>query len=692
MKRIIGIIFCVICVYSLTISAAEQRIDGGVYDLNGDMQRTARLYLHDLKTIAGEEKNLAYSENIPEHVNFDSEILASANEGDLVLVWDMRTDDIKDPYPEIEPARAVAELPQPGGVAVFFGEKYRLFFMGQEDQHLTNISENILSSSYTGVSFTADKLGVYVIYAEPMLYTVTFYNDVPKRNDDGSEIDPEVYFTTDRMDRNDIIDFPPIPEKQGYVFCGWKVRMGSGIFFCDPQPLFPGYNLEYFAAWCEADKYEPIEITLTSKEPLVKGREDGQKLLLKTNYGIFREEEFPAEWRKDYDAAENEEQKAEILAWWKSQWNIKGSDELLVEKVERLDEKTLELTLSGNSGSVYGDLQIQVEFNHELLSPEPYTDENGNSITYDDTKIQMDEDGVRAQMYQTEPFMISGQTRSTGGGAGGGGTIAAPKASLQSGEVAAGTKLELTSGYNNAQIYYTTDGTTPSEKSTLYTEPITIDKDMTVKYLAVVNGRSGKAESRTFTVIKPTIEIKANAERIRYITGRSGKEFCPDEAITRYEMLSALNSLVEISNAAASAPFSDVPKEYEKLVGSFAGAGIIEGYEDGSFRGDGGLSRAEFVKVMAIVLDVKPAYKDAAFSDTAGHWAKEYIADFARLGYLKGYEDGTFRPDEQITRAEFTAVINRIVKNSNAPLGNIFTDVPDTHWAKDDILKAYYTQ
>ena len=77
----------------------------------------------------------------------------------------------------------------------------------------------------------------------------------------------------------------------------------------------------------------------------------------------------------------------------------------------------------------------------------------------------------------------------------------------------------------------------------------------------------------------------------------------------------------------------------------------------------------------------------AAASDIEGHWAERQIAGWMERGYVKGYEDGSFRPDRPVTRAEFAALVNRAFGFSLA--GDVpFSDVPKTHWAYRDIAIA----
>ena len=91
-----------------------------------------------------------------------------------------------------------------------------------------------------------------------------------------------------------------------------------------------------------------------------------------------------------------------------------------------------------------------------------------------------------------------------------------------------------------------------------------------------------------------------------------------------------------------------------------ANGGYITGYEDGTFRPGNFITRAEFATIAARFLD-KDYATELVFSDISGHWAEKYIESVATSHWVNGYEDGTFRPDRYITRAEAITIINRIL-------------------------------
>ena len=81
--------------------------------------------------------------------------------------------------------------------------------------------------------------------------------------------------------------------------------------------------------------------------------------------------------------------------------------------------------------------------------------------------------------------------------------------------------------------------------------------------------------------------------------------------------------------------------------------------------------------------------EETAFSDIAGHWCETCINGFAELNLVQGYPDGSFRPDDIITKAEVITVLNRVAKKSASQAEEVlFDDVPENHWAYQDICAA----
>ena len=117
---------------------------------------------------------------------------------------------------------------------------------------------------------------------------------------------------------------------------------------------------------------------------------------------------------------------------------------------------------------------------------------------------------------------------------------------------------------------------------------------------------------------------------------------------------------------------------------------FLKGYPDGGFAPGKNMSRAEvttmFARLLTEQMEANKSYP-ASFSDvTSAHWAANYIGYMEQFGIVRGYSDGTFRPNAPITRAEFAAICCRFEKLTSGTV--TFSDVPASHWAAKSIAYA----
>ncbi len=235
------------------------------------------------------------------------------------------------------------------------------------------------------------------MYFDEAVYDVTFYSDLPSYDDNGDLIEQEPYAVLKDLKATDTVVFPKVPEKDGYVFTGWKAGSsnGGGYYFVSPQPQMALNPAVYYASWCEEKGYSPFEIQLTADNTITKGKENGQTVTVKLSDGFF------------------DESNEDLLNTEK--WKLTGTDDITIEKIELVDSKTVKLTLSGNSKEIYTDGKIGVELYNELIIFE-ITDEDGQPIT-ENEKIQLDADGVKAAWYSTANMVTFNRQRkpSTGG-------------------------------------------------------------------------------------------------------------------------------------------------------------------------------------------------------------------------------------------------------------------------------------
>ena len=182
-------------------------------------------------------------------------------------------------------------------------------------------------------------------------------------------------------------------------------------------------------------------------------------------------------------------------------------------------------------------------------------------------------------------------------------------------------------------------------------------------------------------------------------TDQTKKPVRPEGKITRAEGATIyFRMLTDESRTkfwSQSNSYSDVKAGdwFNNAVSTLSNAGIIAGYEDGSFRPNGYITRAEFATIAARFFDVTYNGKDL-FPDISGHWAKDYINQAANKGFVNGYEDGTFKPDRNITRAEAVTLVNRTLDRH--PDKNHFTkdmlvwpdNMDQTKWYYADMQEA----
>ena len=115
--------------------------------------------------------------------------------------------------------------------------------------------------------------------------------------------------------------------------------------------------------------------------------------------------------------------------------------------------------------------------------------------------------------------------------------------------------------------------------------------------------------------------------------------------------------------------------------------GIIKG-SNGKFNPNAPITRAEFAAIAAR-FDDKANTATADFSDIGSHWAKDEISAAANNGWINGYTDGTFRPNNHITRAEAMTLVNRVLKRLPETAEDLHDDM--IKWTDNsDTSKWYY--
>ena len=181
-----------------------------------------------------------------------------------------------------------------------------------------------------------------------------------------------------------------------------------------------------------------------------------------------------------------------------------------------------------------------------------------------------------------------------------------------------------------------------------------------------------------------------------YLNGYDNGTLLPDREVTRGEAAQMFYNLLRDKELEGKA-FSDVDPAlwYGEPIGAMAALGVIGGYEDGTFRPEQPITRAEFVK-MAVACDTLSA-GEASFTDVPeGYWAEDYIATAVEAGWIDGYGGSVFKPEGKITRVEAVKILNRMLGRHPDPAVKEyqvtnFYDVYPEHWGYGEIAEASTT-
>ncbi|MCD8391222.1 MAG: S-layer homology domain-containing protein, partial [Firmicutes bacterium] len=179
-----------------------------------------------------------------------------------------------------------------------------------------------------------------------------------------------------------------------------------------------------------------------------------------------------------------------------------------------------------------------------------------------------------------------------------------------------------------------------------------------------------------------------------YISGYEDGTFRPNAYVTRAEIAAIAARICVDGDSDYEADYDDIPSGawYAGYVGYLTANGIMNGYEDGTFRPNGDISRGELCAVVTRMINCELSDSEPAFDDIKDSWAAEYIMTLYDKGYITGYEDGTFRPNGSVTRAETVTIMNHLVADGTLVTNNVPTDVDDSFWAYDAIIKAMNTK
>ena len=223
-----------------------------------------------------------------------------------------------------------------------------------------------------------------------------------------------------------------------------------------------------------------------------------------------------------------------------------------------------------------------------------------------------------------------------------------------------------------------------------------VEKDTVFTYTYVKKSSSGGGGGSH----KPTVTIPDDVptglngdDHYAYIVGYPDSTVRPQNGITRAEVATIFFRLLtdetRNANSTKTNSYSDVAAGawYNHAVSTLSAMGIVKGDSHGKFNPNAPITRAEFAAIAAR-FDDKANTTAVDFSDIASHWAKNEISAAANNGWINGYTDGTFRPNNKITRAEAMTLVNRVLKRLPETAEDLHNDM--IKWSDNSDTSAWY--
>ncbi|MGN0135540.1 S-layer homology domain-containing protein [Anaerotignum sp.] len=216
-------------------------------------------------------------------------------------------------------------------------------------------------------------------------------------------------------------------------------------------------------------------------------------------------------------------------------------------------------------------------------------------------------------------------------------------------------------------------------------------------YVYVPSSSHSSSSSKKKTPSKVD-EVLNTEDHFQYVQGYPDDTVGPERNITRAEatviFFRLLQDSVRTKYLDADNTFPDVNLNdwFNLGVSTMENGGFVSGYDDGLFRPNGYITRAELATIISNFDDLEPATENK-FPDVEGHWAEKYINSAAEKGWLSGYDDGLFRPNQYITRAETMSMINRVLDRKVDEDGlhedaKQWKDNPEGKWYYYAVLEA----
>ena len=222
--------------------------------------------------------------------------------------------------------------------------------------------------------------------------------------------------------------------------------------------------------------------------------------------------------------------------------------------------------------------------------------------------------------------------------------------------------VEETNKGNDRYVNYDTEPYT-------HTYEFTVDNKGQISIKTPITFTITNEYTKRHTAATPSKPTLNTGDHYAYVMGYPDGTVRPNGSITRAEVSTILFRLLSDKTRdeyfTTESSFTDVKAGawYNNSIATLEKAGVIvDTAKGGAFRPNEAITRAELAAMLAQFSDAKPV-KGVKFSDVpAEHWAYEAIAIAAKMGWIEGYPDGTFRPDATITRAEMMTLVNRALE------------------------------
>lgn len=287
-------------------------------------------------------------------------------------------------------------------------------------------------------------------------------------------------------------------------------------------------------------------------------------------------------------------------------------------------------------------------------------------------------------------FTVNVNSGGGGGGGGGGSTFTGTTVTTSGGTVTgSGATIEIPanamSGSFKVKIEIVSNTSNLPMAENLVSDVVEITKDK--------SGKFDKPVTITLTYDKSKVDLSKQKISLYWLDGQIWREL---DNIQIDEVNGKISGEIDhftkfavLATDIDKATFPDIVGHWaEANIEALVNAGVITGYPDGTFKPNKTITRAEFATAVVKAFNLAPK-SGKVFNDTANHWAKDYIATAAAYGYVSGYNDTTFGPNDLITREQMALLIVNATGLTEANNAKTFVDEANiSDWAKDGVAIA----